>query len=215
MQRVFSTLLFLTLILSACSTGIASPQAVPASTTEGTLARPTTAVPNPKLILTVGTPHIDQPADPLADEVTPISPDPQDCGYQWAYEDLPGLSSNFQQSIQALQSEAQARAYAFGENCIRPDGSVATFLAMETDFEVTLQVDDLANESNLGEWIVKIMEVIESIPQEQIWGPRPGRVSILFQSDGEQQNVTFYIDQYQKLPPGLNSLEIFKALKTP
>jgi hypothetical protein len=77
------------------------------------------------------------------------SSNPQDCGYQWAQQALPELSSAFLQSIQALQPEAQANAFAFGENCIHADGT-ATFLPMETDFNITLQVTDVSNESELG-----------------------------------------------------------------
>jgi hypothetical protein len=175
MQKILRTLLFWTLILSACSTGVASPQPSP-------------------------------PDSP---------PNPQDCGYQWAYQDLPELSSTFQQSIQSLQAQAQANAFAFGENCIRPDGTVAGFSAMETDFNITLQVSDLANEADLGAWIVKVMQVIESIPQEQIVGPQPGRVNIVFQSNGEQKIVNFYIDQYQSLPSGLSNQEILQELQLP
>jgi hypothetical protein len=185
MQRIFSTFLFWTLILCACSTGAASPVAVSPSPTEASLPLPT---------------------------AVPI--ETQECGYQWANKDLPELSSSFQGSIQALQPEAQANAYAFGENCIRSDGSVAEFLAMETDFNVSLQVDDLANESVLGKWIVQVMQIIENIPAEQIAGPRPGRVSIVFQSSTAQDVVNFYINQYRELSPGLNYAEIYEALKT-
>ena len=211
MKRIFRTILFWTLILCACSTGVASPQAVPSSTTEASFALPTTAVPNPNLILTVGTPHIGQPPD---GELTTSPPNPQECGYQWANEDLPELSGSFQQSIQVLQPEAQASAYAFGENCVRSDGSVASFLAMETDFNIALQVDDLANESVLGKWIVQVMQVIEDIPAEQIVGRRPGRVSIVFQSSTAQSVINFYVNQYKELPSDLNYAEIYEALKT-
>jgi len=114
-----------------------------------------------------------------------------------------------------LQAEAQAYAYVFGENCIRSDGSIAGFSAMETDFNVTLHVNDIANQSDLGQWIVKVMQVITTIPSEQIIGPRPGRVSIIFESSNNQKVTNFYIDQYQVLPAGLNNAEIFQALQTP
>ena len=84
---------------------------------------------------------------------------------------------------------------------------------METDFNITLQVKDLSNESDLGEWIVKVMQVIEKIPSDQIVGPRPGRVSMGFQSVSGQQYVSFYIDHYHALPPGLSGSEIYQTLK--
>jgi hypothetical protein len=200
MKRTFLSFLFLTLVLCACSPSIPTPQAAPPSPT----AAPFTAT----------TPILDQPVDPVAGEVTPISPRPQDCGYQWANQDLPELSSSFQGAIQAFQAEAQASAYAFGENCIRADGSIAAFLPMETDFNVSLRVDDLANESVLGKWIVQVMQVIENIPPEQIAGPRPGRVSIVFQSSTAQTVINFYINQYKALPPDFNYAEIYEALKS-
>ena len=86
---------------------------------------------------------------------------------------------------------------------------------METDFNITLRVSDLSNESDLGEWIVKVMQVVENIPPEKIEGPRPGRVSLEFRSASEQKFVNFYIDQYQALPAGLSNAEIYQALQTP
>lgn len=212
MRRIFRAFLFWTLILCACSTNVASPQPVPPTATGAPLALPTTAVPHPKLIVTLSTPHIDQPPD---GQIATTAPNSQNCGYQWANQNLPELSNSFQASIQALQPEAQANAYAFGENCVLSDGSIAGFGAMETDFNITLQVSDLMNESDLGEWIVKVMQVIESIPQEQIAGPQPGRVSLVFQSNGDQKGINFYVNQYQELPAGLSASEIYEALQMP
>ena len=196
MQRIFRTFLFWTLILCACSAGVPASPVLP-STTEAPLPLPTTAVPD---------------SNPEG-QVTTIPPSSQNCGYQWAQQDLPELSSSFQQSVQALQPGAQANAFAFGENCVLADGSIAGFSAMETDFNITLQVSDLTGESALGEWIVKVMQVIESIPPEQIVGPRPGRVILTFQAGGDQTVINFYVDRYQALPSDLSNTEIFQMLK--
>jgi len=184
---------------------MASPTAVtiPISTTE--------VQPSPKLIATISTPHIDQGPDGA---VTAPPSNPQDCGYQWAYQEMPELSSEFLQSVQALQPGAQASAFGFGENCMHVDGT-ATFLPMETDFKVTIPLSDLTDPALLGEWIVKIMQVIEDIPSDQIIGPGPGRVSILFEANGENKGASFYIDQYRALDSGLSNAEIFQALQTP
>jgi hypothetical protein len=193
MQKVFRTLLFWALILCACSKGGLFPDASPGDSVPDTpspfviRASTTEVSPLTKLIATVATPHIDQPPN---GEVMTAAPEYAGCAYQWAYEDLPKLSSDFQQSIQGLQAEAQASAFAFGENCVYANVS-ATFTAMETDFNVTLQVTDLANDAELGEWIVKVMQVIENIPQDQIVGPRPGRVSVTFEVSNEQKFVNF------------------------
>ena len=154
------------------------------------------------------------PDRPPDGEITAPAPTFEGCAYQWAYEDLPKPSGDFQRSIQGLQPAAQANAFAFGEDCISADGS-ATFTAMETDFNVTLQVAALANVAELGEWIVKVMQVIANIPSDQIVGPRPGRVSVAFQASNEQKFVNFYVDQYRALPAGLSNAEIYQALQSP
>lgn len=214
MQRMMQMLLFLTLSLSACSAIPAAPQTISSVTVEASPLLPTTDVPDPKPISTLGTPHIDQPPNPEG-QVTSAPPNPQNCGYQWAYQDLPELSSSFQQSLQALQPEAQGNAYIFGENCILSDGSIGAFLARETDFNVTLRVSDLNDEEALGEWIVKVMQIITGIPPEQIVGPVPGRVFIAFQSGSDQKAINFGIDQFQNLPSDLSNIEIFQALQVP
>src|SRR4029078_799397 len=124
MKSILWAFLAWTLLLCACSTRLASPQLPPPPIIDRPSALPPTAVPSSK------------------DEISTVAPNPQDCGYQWANQDLSELSRSFQASIQALQPEAQANAYAFGENCVLADGSVRSFGAMETDFKVTLQVTD-------------------------------------------------------------------------
>lgn len=210
-QRITQIVLFWALLLSACSATPAAPGTVSPATTEAPLPIPTTAVPGPKPIETFGTPHIEQPPDGV---LTSAPSDPGACGYQWAYQDLPELSASIQQSIEAIQPGAQATAFAFGENCVLSDGTVDRFIPMETDFNITLPVSDLTDESNLGELVVKTMQVITAITPEQIVGPRPGRVSLIFKAGSEQQGVSFYINQFQELPAGLSNAEIFQMLKT-
>jgi hypothetical protein len=186
MHRFCSALLLLTLVLSACSPGLPSTEAASG-------------------------PPTDLPPTEQIETSTSINPN---CAYQWAYQDLPELSTELQQAIQALQPGAQANAFVFGEDCVYADGS-RKFLAMETDFNLTLQVTDLTDEDAFGEWIVKAMQIILNIPKEKIIGPRPGRVSIIFQSDDQNHGINFYIDQYQLLPTRLSNAEIYQALKTP
>ena len=214
MPGIFRSVLFLSLSLCACSPVGLTPETIPPvfandGPTQVIIPISTTEVVQPPTLLaTLSTPQI----DPGPDVAITLDPSyPRQCGYQWAQKALPELSAGFLQSIQQLQPEAQATAFAFGEDCIYADGS-ATFIPMETDFMITLQVGELSDEQS-GEWVVKIMQVVESIPPDQIVGPRPGRVSIIFESDGIRNGLNFYIDQYHALPTGLSNAEIYQALK--
>ena len=142
-----------------------------------------------------------------------LEPTAEPCGYMWASQNLTDLTLDLQDIIQSVQPEAQAYAFAFGEDCVYTDGH-RTFTAMETDFNVTLPVADLTDEDALGEWITKTMQVIESLPKEKIVGPRPGRVTIIFTAGTEQKIVRFYIDKYQSLPKDMAGWEVYQALQT-
>ena len=128
------TLLFLTLLLSACTPGTFSTEAPPPSIAVDPPLSPSEAPPAiaipisttevlapEKLIATLSTPHIEQGPD---GGVTPPVSNPGECAYQWAYQDLPELSAALLKSMQSLQPEAQASAFAFGEDCIRADGKI-------------------------------------------------------------------------------------------
>jgi hypothetical protein len=186
MKNLIPALLLLTFVLGACSPSL------PSTETASILPTPLSAI----------------------EPVATLIPTDSSCGYQWAYQGLPELSAEFLKAIQGLQFSAQANAFAFGEDCVYTDGS-KTFLAMETDFNITLPVTDLADEDTLGNWINQVMQIILNIPKEKIVGPRPGRVSIIFQSGDQNQGINFYIDQYQSLPTRLSNAEIYQALKLP
>jgi hypothetical protein len=214
MVRFFRTPLFLVLILIACSPTSAVSQPLP-STAAADPSPPdiplsiTSQPPSTKLVATLSIPPIEQPPDGTG-TIAPTGS--QGCAYRWAYQDLPDLSNEFQSALQGLQPGATGYAIAFGEDCVHDDGS-ATFVPMETDFNITLPVDDTTNEAELGDWIVRVMQVIANIPPEKITGPRPGRVSLLFESGAERTGISFYIDQYQALPVNLDSSELFRTLQ--
>jgi hypothetical protein len=189
MNRFIRPLLFWTLILSACSTSLFSTDAAP-----------------PVIPTSIAT-------EALTPTITVTASSYGGCGYQWAYKDLPDLSSKFLQAIQQLQPSAQANAFAFGEDCVYADGH-ADFIAMETDFNITLQINDLGDPNECGKWIAKVMQIILDIPKDEIVGPRPGRVSMSLQAGGEQKNFNFYIDRYQALSTDLSNTEICTALQT-
>jgi len=208
MSNKFRTLFFWTLVITACAPTVPATEA-PSRTSPSTVQPPTVV-----MIATTQAASNSAPQPPNPDAVTTVAPsNPQECAYRWAYQDLPELSGDFLVSIQGLQPEAQATAFAFGENCVHADEST-TFLPMETDFNITLNVADLANESDLGEWIVKVMQIIEAIPADQIIGPMPGRVTLIFQSGGDQKAIQIHVDQYTALRSDLSSEEIYKALQT-
>lgn len=141
----------------------------------------------------------------------PASSSAGNCYYVWAYKPLPDLSAQIQEAIRQIQPTAEANAQAYGENCVYEDGH-ADFSAMETDFSVTVQVDDLSNADDLGNWIKQTMTVIDRIPPDQLAGPQPGRVTLLFKSPADQRYVSFSIPDYRKLSPGLSNVDLLQAL---
>ncbi len=150
------TLLFLTLILGACSTGRSTPQPFSAQIPTETSSPPT------------------------QDSSSP------DCGYQWAYQPLPDLTAQFGGMIQSIIPNAAAQAAAFGENCVAADGRVVFFSAMETDFYVTVTVENLDDYETFGNWLYEVMLVVDGIPPEDLAGPQAGFVEFRFEKSAAE-----------------------------
>ena len=105
--------------------------------------------------------------------ISPPTRTEEACGFVWAYKDLPDLSKLIQKKLREYQTGANARAQAFGEDCVYSSGK-SEFHALETDFYVTLRVDDLKDEDELGDWISRIMPELVIIPRDKLMGPQEG-----------------------------------------
>ena len=182
MNRVTYTLLFMVLLLVACSPSLASTEAPP------------------------GTPTTLPATEPAA--VTPAGD--INCGYQWAYQDLPELSAQFDQAVKSLIPQATAHATAFGENCLGNDGQVIRFLAMETDFYVIAPVQTLGAYETFGNWIAGVMQTVNELPSDRLVGPKPGFVEFRFEkSVSESLGLRVSIQQYNETAMGATGEELF------
>lgn len=142
-----------------------------------------------------------------------ISPPPavdEPCGYQWAYKELPELSSRLQEEIKIIHPEATARATAFGEDCVYADGR-ADFLAMETDFHVALPAADLTDLESLGDQMAQVMPVVEAMPPDLLVGPQAGFVEFRFTKNEEEfLIVRVPLQQYRDAAAGKTGEQLFR-----
>ncbi len=144
---------------------------------------------------------------------TPTATANEPCAFVWAYQDLPEISTNFDKAIKELQPGAKGSAKAYGENCVYADGR-ADFSAMETDFWVTIHAKDLKNETELGDWIIKVMKVVDTFPPSVVPGPNRGLVNFDFVLGDESLKVSSVsIDKYHTIPPNTSPAEIFRMFK--
>lgn len=179
------TLLLLTFILGACSAGVSTPQALPAQIPTDTSPPPT--------------------QDTSAAQ----------CGYQWATQDLPDLTAQFDAMIQTLIPNSSSRATAYGENCVGNDGQIVRFLAMETDFHVLAMVETLDDYETFGNWIYDVMQVVDGFPPEDLAGPQPGFVEFRFEkSISESIGFRVPIQGYNETAGGKSGEELFRLFYT-
>ena len=190
-RKLFFTLLFWTLSLSACTASLPPTDVVPL-----TLISPSPTA-------TQSTPGIESTITNTPDSTV-------GCGYQWAYKDLPEINVLLDSALKVINPNAKAWATAFGEDCVYTDGH-ATFGAMETDFYVQLKVDELSDHESFGNWIAQAMPNIVALPHELIMGPKPGFVEFSFiKSDTEHLIVRVPIQMYKDQATGKSGEELFK-----
>lgn len=137
-----------------------------------------------------------------------------ECAFMWANGPLPDLSKEFDQNLKESLPNAEGYAEAYGENCITETGEIARFLAMETDYHVTLTVDDLDDKQTLGSLIEEIMGVLSEFPPENTPGPQPGYIGIIFEAPDDSIRLWFMrTDVEIALENGLQGEDLFNALQ--
>lgn len=138
-----------------------------------------------------------------------------ECAFMWANDPLPELSNDFDAALKAVQSEAEGYAQAYGENCVTNEGKVVRFLAMETDFYITLKVENLEDKQILGKLIEQTMEVLADFPTDETPGPQPGYIGITFETPGDSLRLWVMRTEVEiALENGLQGEELFNALQT-
>jgi hypothetical protein len=144
-------------------------------------------------------------------------PEQQPCSYTWANESLPEVSEELVQAFtEANLVVDRAYASAFGENCVTADGWVQSFHAMQTDFYLKIAVDDIEDEDRIGEWVEKILPMLDRFPPGEVPGPNPGVVEIHFSSSSGETTLRFPRQKASDLlAQGFRQHELVEALKAP
>ena len=117
-----------------------------------------------------------------------------ECGWSWANQPLPDLSAKVESAMEAAGlTGLTASAEAYGENCITASGEVDHFAALETDFQIRMEVRDLADTSTLGDLLVRILMVLDAFPPGVTPGTQSGYVGVTFQAGSEETRLWFTI----------------------
>jgi len=150
-------------------------------------------------------------------ETTPAAETPTGgpCGFVWAHKTLPELSGQlFARLKEAGLPVITAGAEAYGEDCLDSDGTPAYFVAMETDYRVTLAVETLAEAEVLGGLLEQTLEIIGAFPVEETPGLNPGYIGIVFETGESAENLWFQQRQADALrAQGLSGAQLYEALK--
>ena len=145
---------------------------------------------------------------------TATSPQAGNCYYVWASQDLPDLSQELDRQLHTVDPALSGSAYAFGEDCVAADGT-RTFGAMETDFRIQVQVDDLADRERMGNAIGDVMAVIDKLPASMLQGPQPGRAEFEFKAaSSDALRLIVDLASYQDVASGLHGAKLFDALQS-
>jgi hypothetical protein len=155
------------------------------------------------------------PSDtPIWNEIPSPTVSYTECGWQWAHQNLPEVSAQFLEALQAAGLPFEtARTEAYGENCLGQDGSIIRFAARETDFYLTLTVADLTDEAALGNLLEQTFSVFDQFPVSQTPGPNPGYIGLTFKAGEQVQNLWFQRARIAELrSQNLSGAELYQAL---
>ena len=148
---------------------------------------------------------------PLPGASTAVGP----CGWVWASRPLPELSTQVRAALDDAGIAADsARAVAFGEDCVDAQtNEVRRFAAMQTDFHVTLPVDDAEDLEALGASVAGVLAVLDGFPPNDTPGPRHGQVRITFVAGEEKVALSFtHLEAVKAREQGLGGAALLEAL---
>lgn len=137
------------------------------------------------------------------------------CYFNWGTQELPELTAQIQSSVDAARLEnVTVRASAFGENCYTFDtDEVDYFAAMQTDFHVTAQVENLDDETALGDLTAQILVILNAIPAEDKSGPMSGQIILTFVQGDQQIVLPVSVQQTAEImEQGLSGAALWAAL---
>ena len=141
--------------------------------------------------------------------------DDTQCGYQWATQPLADVTTKLQQRLDKQNTlAAEVNAAAYGENCVLADGTIARFLAKQTDVYFKVPVTDLENTQNLGELTESIIQFVEDIPADTLVGPNEGYIQINFISSVGQMSSLWFQSSAGRaaLDEGLKGADLYNKL---
>jgi hypothetical protein len=135
--------------------------------------------------------------------MTGVMPEPEvvtavpymECSWQWAYQDQPEL----QAALEAALTDAgiaydSVSVYAYGENCLDAQGEILRYAAMETDFDLTLLIEDLTDRAALADRLSEVLTLlVNEFPVSATPGPQPGYFSLMFLAGTD--TLTVYVQQ--------------------
>jgi hypothetical protein len=158
------------------------------------------------------------PPTPTAENPTPTILPYEACGWVWAQESLPETSAALTESLAAQDLKFDADrtyAYAFGENCLGPNGQVDHFAAQETDFVVVTGLAGPDGYSERADYAGAVLKLIlaDFKPVETVPGQKQGFVEFVFQdSKGESHQRVALADAEKALASGLTGEALYQAL---
>lgn len=154
-----------------------------------------------------GTNPQETPTPQASKTVTP----PPVCAYVWASQPLPEAASTLSKGLQASGlTPLEVQASTYGENCLDSSGSLVSFSAMQTDYSITLQVNDLADTTALGQALyISLLNLQALLPVEKTPGPNPGQLTFVFSAPtGETRFSLSRAQAIQALQAGQSGSEI-------
>ena len=138
------------------------------------------------------------------------------CAFAWSERGLPEVTDKVNQAfLDAGFREVSAEARAYGEDCIDPQtNEVVQFSAMQTDFHISIAITDTSSKQVLGDWVERVMRVLEPYKPGKVAGPNPGYVGITFGTSSDTVNLWFPRTQAEELiKDGTRGSHLFEALQ--
>lgn len=220
MGRYISSLLFLTLVLGACSPSISSSETVPTLTP--TSSPPTLVIPSPTVTntqtptptITVTptiTPTLTRLTQSIVDMPIAVTPIYRRCGAD-SPQRVFALEYIVYDVMKKLDPGADGFAETIDRGCTDLNGKEFTYAVYIYFYIDNKFVADLSDYRVLGSWIVDVMNLLDTIPRDEYtrYAQPTNAVFSFYTTNSDTLKVIVHIQDYWAKANGKSAEEIFQ-----
>ena len=138
------------------------------------------------------------------------------CSYVWTSRAQPELTSLLaKEAVSADMLNVEINVFTYGENCVDiVSNTVYSYAPRQTNYSVSVDVNSIEDRRGMGDWVMRVSNLIEQTPGALVAGTAPGRLDVLFRDEANSLSLNLPVARVREhIQKGLRGSALLDALE--